>query len=303
MTGFFDKLKSALTKTSSKIGSSIDHLFIKKKLDNSTLEELEELLISADVGTTTAAEIIDVLRKKKLNKEISPEEIKTELANIIADILSLQDHSFRINNNLNIILLCGVNGNGKTTTIGKLASSYIQQNKKVAIAACDTFRAAAAPQLKEWAKRAGALIFSGSEKADPASVAHLAVSESARLGIDLLFIDTAGRLQNQKNLMEELAKIIRVIRKIDPSAPHHIILVIDGTTGQNAFIQAEQFKSVAEISGLIITKLDGTAKAGAVVGMVKKFALPIHFIGIGESINDLKPFESKAFAKALVGTD
>ena len=304
MTGFFDRLKNALTKTSSKIGSSIDHLFIKKKLDEDTLEELEELLISADVGSATSAEIIDVLRRKKLNKEISSEEIKAELASIIAGILSSQDHSFRINDNsLNIILLCGVNGNGKTTTIGKLASSYIQQNKKVAIAACDTFRAGAAPQLKEWAERAGALMFSGNEKADPASVAHLAVSESARLGVDLLFIDTAGRLQNQKNLMEELAKIIRVIRKIDPSAPHHTLLVIDSTTGQNAFIQAEQFKSIAEISGLIITKLDGTAKAGAVVGMVKKFALPVHFIGIGEAINDLKPFEPEAFAKALVGID
>lgn len=302
MAGFFDRLKNALTKTSGKIGSSIDHLFIKKKLDNATLEELEELLILADVGAGTATEIVDLLRRKKLSREVSSEEIKTELANIITSILSCQDHQFSINvNGLNIILICGVNGNGKTTTIGKLASLYIQQNKKVAIAACDTFRAGAVMQLREWAERAGARMFSGNEKADPASIAHLAITESIELGIDILFIDTAGRLQNQKNLMEELAKIIRVIRKIDESAPHHSILVVDGTTGQNAFIQAEQFKSVAEVTGLIITKLDGTAKAGAVVGMVKKFGLPVHFISIGEAIDDLKPFEPQAFARALVG--
>jgi fused signal recognition particle receptor len=302
MAGFFNSLKAALTKTSSKIGSGIDHLFVKKKLDEGTLEELQDLLIFSDVGTSVAATIIAALRKQKFNREVSPEEIKLELANIISDILKKQDHIFQLQENrLNIILVSGVNGNGKTTTIGKMASAYVNQGKKVAIAACDTFRAAAIAQLRAWAERSGAQLFCGEEKSDPASVAYMAVTESLASGADILFIDTAGRLQNQKNLMEELSKILRVIKKIDESAPQHSLLVIDGTTGQNAFVQTEQFKAIAEVSGLVITKLDGTAKAGALVGIVDKFALPVHFIGIGEGQEDLKPFKPMDFAKALVG--
>jgi fused signal recognition particle receptor len=302
MAGFFNSLKAALTKTSSKIGSGIDHLFIKKKLDEGTLEELQDLLIFSDVGTGVAATIIAALRKQKFNREVSPEEIKLELANIISDILKKQDHIFQLQENrLNIILVSGVNGNGKTTTIGKMASAYVNQGKKVAIAACDTFRAAAIAQLRAWAERSGAQLFCGEEKSDPASVAYMAATESLASGADILFIDTAGRLQNQKNLMEELSKILRVIKKIDESAPQHSLLVIDGTTGQNAFVQTEQFKAIAEVSGLVITKLDGTAKAGALVGIVDKFALPVHFIGIGEGQEDLKPFKPMDFAKALVG--
>jgi len=302
MAGFFNSLKAALTKTSSKIGSGIEHLFIKKKLDDKTLEELEDLLIFSDVGTSVASRIVADLRKQKFNKEVSPEEIKLELANIISDILKKQDHVFQLSDNkLNIILVSGVNGNGKTTTIGKLASAYVNQGKKVAIAACDTFRAAAVSQLNSWAERSGAQLYCAEEKSDPASVAYMAITESLASGADILFIDTAGRLQNQKNLMEELSKILRVIKKIDESAPHHSLLVIDGTTGQNAFLQTEQFKAIAEVSGLVITKLDGTAKAGSLVGIVDKFALPVHFIGIGEGKGDLKPFEPEDFARALVG--
>jgi fused signal recognition particle receptor len=302
MVGLFNKLKDALIKTSSKIGSGIDHLFIKKKLDDAALDELHDLLISTDTGVATASTIIDILRKRKFNKEVSSEEIKLELANIISDILKKQNYEFLINENkLNIILFCGVNGNGKTTTIGKMAAIYTAQGKKVAIAACDTFRAAATNQLGTWAERSGAEMFYGDDGADPASVAYMAVSKSLASGVSVLFIDTAGRLQNQKNLMEELSKIIRVIKKIDESAPHHTLLVIDGTTGQNAFAQTEQFKNIAAVSGLIITKLDGTAKAGGVVGIVDKFSLPVHFIGIGEGVGDLKEFNAEAFAQALVG--
>ena len=302
MSVLLNRLKTALSKTSGKIGSGIEHLFIKKKLDNETLEELEDLLLFADVGTKVSGDIIASLRKHKFDKEVTSEEIKQDLGKLIEHILEQQDHQFQIKSNgLNIILVCGVNGNGKTTTIGKMAASYVADGKKVAIAACDTFRAAAVDQIEKWAARAGALLFKGTPKADPASVAHNAVSESINNGIDVLFIDTAGRLHNHKNLMEELAKIIRVIKKIDESAPHHCLLVIDGTTGQNAATQVEQFKDFANVSGLVITKLDGTAKAGAVVGIVQRFELPVYFIGIGEAIDDLKPFSSTDFSKALVG--
>lgn len=304
MVGLLGRLKNALTKTSSKIGSGIEHLLIKKRLDENTLEELEDLLLFADVGTVVSSEIIASLKKHKFNKEVTSEEIKEDLSKIIQDILDRQKHDFHLSNNgLNIVLVCGVNGNGKTTTIGKMASLYIASGKKVAIAACDTFRAAAVEQIEKWAERSGAILFQGEEKCDPASVAHRAVSESFANGVDVLFIDTAGRLHNHKNLMDELAKIIRVIKKIDETAPHHSLLVIDGTTGQNAVNQVEEFKSIADISGLVITKLDGTAKAGAVVGIVQKFSLPVHFIGIGEAIDDLKPFVSSSFSKALVGLE
>jgi fused signal recognition particle receptor len=301
VSGLFGRLKSALSKTSSKIGGGIEHLFIKKKLDDTTLQELEDLLIVSDVGIKVAGDIISALKSKKFNKEITTEEIKQDLAQLIASGLDQQNHEFVLNTDkLNIILVCGVNGNGKTTTIGKLASNYKNQGKKVAIAACDTFRAAAVDQIKQWADRSGALFFQGADKVDPASVAHRAITESIEHGVDILFIDTAGRLHNNKNLMEELAKIIRVIKKIDESAPHHSLLVIDGTTGQNAIAQVENFKNLADISGLVITKLDGTAKAGAVLAIVERFKLPVHFIGLGEGIDDLKPFLSQDFANALV---
>lgn len=305
MAGLFGKLRAALGKTSSKISNKIDDIFVKKKLDDQALEDLEDLLISADVGSSLSSLIVNQLRKRKFKEEITPEEIKTELASIITERLEQEDHSFDIEKSptLQVILVCGVNGNGKTTSIGKLANHYKALGKKVAVAACDTFRAAAIEQLAAWSQRAGVDLYKGAEKSDPASVAYEAVSSSANNKTDILFIDTAGRLHNQKNLMDELAKIIRVIAKVSPEAPHHTLLVIDGTTGQNAFIQTEQFKSIAGITGLVITKLDGTAKAGALVGIVDKYKLPVHFIGIGEGINDLKPFESSNFARALVGVE
>ena len=216
MAGLLGRLKNALTKTSSKIGSGIEHLLVKKKLDENTLEELEDLLLFADVGTVVSSEIIATLRKHKFNKEVTSEEIKEDLSQIIQEILDRQEHDFYLpNSGLNVILVCGVNGNGKTTTIGKMASSYTASGKKVAIAACDTFRAAAVDQIEKWAERSGAILFQGEEKCDPASVAHRAVSESLANDVDVLFIDTAGRLHNHKNLMDELAKIIRVVKKVD----------------------------------------------------------------------------------------
>ena len=301
MSGFFNKLKSALSKTSSKISIGIENIFVKKKLDAETLTALEELLISSDTGIKVAAQIIELLRSKKFDKEITSEDIKHELALIITGIMDKFEHKFQLNEGLNIILVCGVNGNGKSTSIGKLASLYIRAGKKVAIAACDTFRAAATDQIAQWANKTGAILFVGEEKSDPASVAYRAVTESYDQKVDILFIDTAGRLHNQKNLMDELAKIVRVIQKIDQSAPHHSLLVIDATTGQNAFVQTEHFKNLVSISGLVITKLDGTAKAGAIVGIVDKYSLPVHFIGLGEGVDDLKPFVALDFAKALVG--
>lgn len=304
MTSIFSKLKQTLINTSTKISAGIDQIFLKKKLDNQTLNELEELLISADIGSLVASQLVASLKSIKLDKEVTSDAIKSTLASLINNILKESEEQLSLlDNKLNVILVCGVNGNGKTTTIGKLAHYYKNCGKKVAIAACDTFRAASVEQLESWAKKSEALLISGDKSADPASVAYRAMIDSIKNNIDILLIDTAGRLHNQKNLMDELSKIIKVIKKIEDSAPHHSILVIDATTGQNAYNQVEQFKSCANISSLIVTKLDGTAKAGVVVGIAKKFHLPIHFIGLGEKIDDLKPFNSEIFAKAIVGLD
>ncbi len=306
MAGLFSKLKSALTKTSSKISEGIEHIFIKKRLDEDALEDLEDILLTSDVGSSVSGLIIDKIRKKKFEAEITPDRIKEELSIIISEELKKQDHSFELikpEEGPIVVLVCGVNGNGKTTSIGKLASFYKSQGMKVAVAACDTFRAAAIEQLETWTDRAGVKLYKGAERSDPASIAHTALVSCIKEGDDILFIDTAGRLHNHKNLMDELAKITRVISNIMPDAPHHSLLVIDGTTGQNAFTQTEQFKKIAGVSGLIITKLDGTAKAGAVIGVVDKYKLPVHFIGIGEAIGDLKKFSPTDFAKALVGLE
>ncbi|MGC0371495.1 MAG: hypothetical protein DGJ47_000184 [Rickettsiaceae bacterium] len=302
MINFYQKLKGALSKTSSKISEGIEHIFIKKRLDEESIEELEELLLFADVGAVVTQEIIAQLRQKKFDKEVSSEEIKRDLSQIVEAMLSKQNHEFKLQEGrLNVILVCGVNGNGKTTTIGKLADLYIKQGKKVSIAACDTFRAAAVEQIKAWSDRSGAKFYQGKDKSDPASVAHMAVTNALADGDDILFIDTAGRLHNHENLMQELAKIIRVVQKIDDAFPQHSLLVIDGTTGQNAITQVEHFKKIAKLTGVAITKLDGTAKAGAVIAIVQNHQLPINFIGIGEKIDDLKSFSAKEFSDALIG--
>ena len=302
MTSIFTRLKEALVKSSSKISSGIDTIFYKKKLDDSTLNDLEELLISSDITYSVASEIINKLRVVKFDKEVTSQVVKEKLAEIINELLIKNDKPFELHDKkLNIILVCGVNGSGKTTTIGKLAAIYGRQGKKVTIAACDTFRAAAVSQIATWANRSKAQLITGEESADPASVAYLAIQSCIQNNTDILFIDTAGRLHNHKNRMDELGKIVRVIKKIDDTAPHHSMLVIDATTGQNVYKQVEHFSNIADISSLVVTKLDGTAKAGVVVGIVQKFNLPVHFIGIGEQVEDLKPFNSIAFANSLVG--
>lgn len=302
MISIFSKLKQGLSKTSGKISAGIDKIFYKKKLDAETLEELEELLISTDMGSLVAAKIIEDFKSLKFDKEVETTEIKETLANLIEQQLLESEIPFTLNENkLNVVLVCGVNGAGKTTTIGKLTAMYGMQGKKVAVAACDTFRAAAVNQLDSWVTRAKALLITGEEAADPASVAYRAVEESIKQNIDILFIDTAGRLHNKKNLMDELTKIVKVIKKVDEDLPTHSVLVIDAITGQNTYNQVEHFNEATNLTGLIVTKLDGSAKAGVIVGVVQRFNLPIYFIGIGEQIEDLKIFNRHDFAKSLVG--
>ncbi|AIL64783.1 Cell division protein FtsY [Rickettsiales bacterium Ac37b] len=300
---WFNRLKLGLSKSSNKISQGISNIFTKKKLDRVSLEELEELLIEADLGVTTSAFIIKELSRKYFDKEVTGEEIKQELASIIENML--KDYAVPISLNEQhipqIMLVCGVNGNGKTTTIGKLSAYYQKLGKKVLVAACDTFRAAAVSQLKVWAEKVACKIVYGQENSDPASVAYQAVEQALAEKIDIVLIDTAGRLHNKANLMEELAKMIRVIKKLSAAAPHNIVLVLDATTGQNADRQVEVFQNQVKVSGLIITKLDGTAKAGVVVNIAKKYSLPIHAIGVGEGILDLQPFDPKMFAEHLVG--
>ncbi|MGV2432562.1 MAG UNVERIFIED_CONTAM: signal recognition particle-docking protein FtsY [Rickettsiaceae bacterium] len=303
MSSFFGKIKNAIFSTSSKISTGITSIFLNRKLDESTIEELEELLISADMGVKTASHIISEIKKIKFEKDIEVVEVQAKIADIVNEILSRNHRPFTLENGLNIILVCGVNGNGKTTSIGKLASSFKKDGKKIVIAACDTFRAAAISQLEVWAERADVDFVAGEPNSDPASAAFKAVKYAQENNADILMIDTAGRLQNQQNLMAELSKIKKVIENAAGFPPQHNILVLDATTGQNALSQAEAFTKIAGINGLIITKLDGTAKAGVVVSLSELYKIPIYFVGLGEGVEDLKAFESKAFANALVGIE
>ena len=289
---------------SSKISSVIAQLFTHKKLDSEILEELEDTLIMSDVGSDTAMRIVKNFKSKKFPKNISLDEINNFFAAELEDILLPCQKSLEINDDIKpkVIILNGVNGAGKTTTIGKIAFNLKSQNKKVTIAACDTFRAAASHQLEIWAKRADCEIISAvRDGEEPAAVAYRAFEIAKKNGSDFLLIDTAGRLQNKQNLMDELKKIGSVLKKIDPSAPHENLLILDATTGQNAKSQLEVFNQTVEITGLIITKLDGSAKGGIVVALANQFKKPIYAIGIGEKIEDLQEFDAKSFARSLVG--
>lgn len=298
---WLSRLKTGLSKTSQDLSSGIADIFTKRKLDDAALEELEELLIRADVGASASAAMVSEFAKGRFDKEISPDEVKSALAELIAKRLAMVAKPLELSpSKPHVILVVGVNGNGKTTTIGKLASHYTAEGKKVMLAAGDTFRAAAVEQLTQWAQRTGCPIVSGAHEADPASVAFQALDRAQAEGIDLLLIDTAGRLQNKANLMEELKKITRVLQKVNPDAPHHVLQILDATTGQNALSQVEAFREVANVTGLIITKLDGTAKAGIVVALADRFALPIHAIGVGEAVDDLQTFEANSFAMQLL---
>lgn len=286
------------------IGSKNKSQIIKRALDDEMLEALEELLIASDMGVETAVRVTANLAEGNMGRRLSTKEVKGLLANQIAEIMDSVAKPMPIfSKRPQVVLVVGVNGSGKTTTIGKLASQFKMANKKVIIAAGDTFRAAAVEQLQVWGDRAQVPVLTAPEGSDPASLAFEAMTKAEEDGADLLLIDTAGRLQNRSDLMEELAKIVRVIKKKDPTAPHNTLLVLDATTGQNALNQVEVFRQISEVSGLIMTKLDGTAKGGVLVALADKFGLPVHAIGIGEQIDDLAPFDSKDFARALTGSD
>lgn len=276
----------------------------RRVLDDDMLEQLEELLIAADMGVDTALRVTSNMAEGRLGKKLSAREIKELLAAEVARVMETVAKPMPIYaHRPQVVLVVGVNGSGKTTTIGKLASQFKGAGKKVVIAAGDTFRAAAVEQLQVWGERAGVPVLTAPEGSDPASLAFDAMTKAQEEGADLLMIDTAGRLQNRQDLMEELAKIVRVIRKKDETAPHNTLLVLDATTGQNALSQVETFRKISDVSGLVMTKLDGTAKGGVLVALADKFGLPIHAIGVGEQIDDLAPFDPEEFAAALTGLD
>ena len=302
---WFARLKDGLKRSSSKLTTGIADIFTKRRLDDDALEEFEDLLITSDLGVTTAAKLGAELSRTRFDKEVDPAEIQEFIATEVAKILEPVAKPLVIDatKKPHVILVVGVNGSGKTTTIGKLAKTYRDQGLKVMMAAGDTFRAAAVEQLKVWGERTGCPVIARDTGADAAGLAFDAIDQAKREGYDLLLIDTAGRLQNKAHLMDELKKIVRVIHKRDETAPHDTLLVLDATTGQNAHSQAEVFSEATNVTGLIVTKLDGTAKGGVVVALAEKFAKPVHAIGVGESAEDLRPFEAKSFARSLAGLE
>jgi fused signal recognition particle receptor len=298
---WFQRLKAGLSKSSSRLSQSISGIFTKRKLDADTLGELEDTLIQADLGIETAMRITEALSRDRFNKEISTDEVRAVLAAEVQQTLApvAKPLSLVGAHSPHVILVVGVNGTGKTTTIGKLAHRLAQQGHGVTLAAGDTFRAAAIDQLSIWAERVGAQIVAHKVGADAAGLAFDALRKAREIGSDVLLIDTAGRLQNKRALMDELEKIIRALRKIDPTAPHHVLLVLDATTGQNALNQVEVFKDKAGVTGLVMTKLDGTARGGILVAISAKFALPVHAVGVGEGVDDLASFDAAEFARAI----
>lgn len=324
---FFKKLKDRMFRSSDKLGEGLESLISapdqtpaapeksgllarllpaadtpRRVMDDAMLESLEEVLIAADMGVQTATRLAANIAEGRFGKRISTAELRSALAEEITRIMTPVAKPLPLYpQKPQVVLVVGVNGSGKTTTIGKLASQFKSAGKSVMIAAGDTFRAAAVEQLQIWGSRAGVPVLTAPEGSDPASLAFDAFTRARKEGADLLLIDTAGRLQNRQDLMEELSKIVRVIRKVDPAAPHNTLLVLDATTGQNALNQVEIFRKIADVSGLVMTKLDGTAKGGVLVALADRFGLPIHAIGLGEQIEDLSPFDPQDFARALVG--
>lgn len=302
-SGWFSRLKAGLQKSTSKISEGITGIFTKRKLDAETVQELEDLLITADLGPQLAARLAADFAKTRFGKDVSDDEVRHALAGQITDILEPYAQPLVLDSTKqpHIVLVIGVNGVGKTTTIGKFAQFYRAQGKQVMLAAGDTFRAAAISQLQIWGERTGCPVVTLPQGGDAAALAYTALERAKAENMDMLLIDTAGRLHNKTDLMEELAKIIRVIKKLVPDAPHNTLLVLDATTGQNALAQAETFQRMAAITGLIVTKLDGSAKGGMLVALAEKMKLPVHAIGVGEGSNDLRPFTASDYAKALVG--
>ncbi len=301
--GFFSRLKQGLARSTAKISDQIGAVFVRRKLDDAALGELEEVLLSADLGTEVAARIIAEFRRSRFGREITDGEVREALAGEIAAILApvarplLLDRTRRPH----VVLVVGVNGSGKTTTIGKLAQQYREEGIRPLLVAGDTFRAAAVEQLQVWGERTGARVIAGAPNTDAAGLAFDALTEARAAGADVLLIDTAGRLHNKAALMEELRKVIRVLKKQDATAPHSVLLVLDATTGQNALNQVEVFKEMVAVTGLAVTKLDGSARGGIVVALAEEFGLPVHFVGVGEQAADLRPFDAGEFARGLVG--
>jgi fused signal recognition particle receptor len=307
--GWLQKLKQGLSKSSQKVSdslkslTSLSSLMGASKLDAASIEEVEDALIGADLGTKSAARLAEAMRKHKFDGPVTSDSLAAALADSIAEILRpvatplVLDSGHRPH----VLLLVGVNGSGKTTTAGKLAQQWHQQGKTVLLAAGDTFRAAAIEQLQIWGDRTGTKVIAGDQGSDAAALAYAALETAQKEQADILIIDTAGRLQNRTELMDELAKIVRVIRKLDESAPHDSVIVLDGTVGQNALSQVKAFQQAADVSGLIVTKLDGSAKGGVVVALAEEFGLPVHAVGVGEAADDLQPFDAQEFANALTG--
>ena len=303
--GWFQRLRTGLSRSSRRLSEGITAIVGRKRLDEQALEELEELLIGADLGSGLAQEFVARLKRTRFNQEVSAEEIRGALAEEVAKSLSLVDRPLKlaIKDKPFAILVVGVNGSGKTTTIGKLAQHFRTEGKRVAIAACDTFRAAAVEQLAIWGERTGATVMSRPAGADAAGLAFDAFEAARKNEVDVLLIDTAGRLHNKQNLMAELQKIARVLKKVDAAAPHAVLLVLDATVGQNAHSQAETFRAMIGVTGIVMTKLDGTARGGILVAIAAKHRIPVHFIGVGESVDDLQPFDARAFSRSLVGLE
>jgi fused signal recognition particle receptor len=299
---WWQRLSGGLKRTSASISGAITDLVVKRKLDQAMLDEIEEVLIRADLGVDTAAKIAAAVGEGRYDKEIAPDEVKAVVAAEVEKVLAPVAKPLAMGANKPfVVLVVGVNGSGKTTTIGKLAAKLHAEGRSVMLAAGDTFRAAAIDQLKIWGGRSGASVIARTLGADAAGLAFDALTEARGEEIDVLLIDTAGRLQNKAVLMDELEKIVRVMKKVDVSAPHAVLLVLDATVGQNALSQVEAFRSIAGVTGLAMTKLDGTARGGILVAIAAKYGLPVHFIGVGEGIDDLAPFQAKDFARAIAG--
>jgi fused signal recognition particle receptor len=299
------RLSSGLKRTSSSIGSAVADLVIRRKLDRAMLEDIEDVLLRADLGTDVAAKIVAAVGHGRYDKTISADEVKAVVAAEVEKVLTPVAKPLVIDGAQKpfVILVVGVNGSGKTTTIGKLASRFSAEGRKVMLAAGDTFRAATIEQLKVWGERTGAPVIARAQGSDSAGLAFDAITAAQAAASDVLLIDTAGRLQNKAELMNELEKVVRVIRKVDASAPHAVLLVLDATVGQNALSQVEAFLRVAGVTGLVMTKLDGTARGGILVALSQKFKLPVHFIGVGEGVDDLAPFTAPDFSKAIAGIE
>jgi fused signal recognition particle receptor len=304
--GFFARLKAGLSRSTQKLTDGLTGVFTKRKLDDEALEELEETLIAADLGVAASRRIVEGFRRTRFGREASEEEIRTALAEEIAAILAPVAQPLLLDRARapSVVLVVGVNGTGKTTTIAKLGQAYGEEGWRVAFVAGDTFRAAAVEQLQVWGGRTGARVHAASKDgADAAGLAFDALSAAQGDGTELLLVDTAGRLHNKTALMEELRKVVRVMKRVDESAPHHVLLVLDATTGQNAIQQVKVFSEMIGVTGLVVTKLDGTAKGGVVVALAQEFGLAVHAVGVGESAADLRPFEARDFARSLVGLE